>query len=154
VCQIQSHNTYIKPHKPHFFGWSNKAHPSIALFLQLTLPFSHSHSSSFLNPSPTPMAALAGSSSAATSTTTSARFRRSLPPPPSQLPFTRARFSVKASCPFFSDNNNSLPQNVVASKPSPLELLKTSAADSKSSSIVPHSQICQNLNLMDNYNRV
>ncbi|WVZ23087.1 hypothetical protein V8G54_001631 [Vigna mungo] len=75
------------------------------------------------------MAALAGSSSAATATTSSARFRRFIRPPPSQLPFTRSRFSVKAACPFFSDNNNSLPQNVVASKPSPLELLKTAAAD-------------------------
>ncbi|KAK7368880.1 hypothetical protein VNO80_10913 [Phaseolus coccineus] len=76
------------------------------------------------------MAALPGSSSAATATTTSsARFRRSLRPPPSQLPFTRARFSIKATCPFFSDNNNPLPQSVVVSKPSPLELFKTSAAD-------------------------
>ncbi|KAG5023224.1 hypothetical protein AAZX31_07G170000 [Glycine max] len=78
------------------------------------------------------MAAVGGSSAAATTSSSlfsSARFRHSLRPPPSQLFFPRARFSVNATCPFFSDNNNSLPQNVVASKPSPLELLKASSAD-------------------------
>ncbi|KAK7400407.1 hypothetical protein VNO78_11613 [Psophocarpus tetragonolobus] len=82
------------------------------------------------------MAAVGRSSAAAaTSLNSSALFRRSLPLPPSQLSFRRPRFSVNAACPLFSDNNNnnnnnSLSQNgVVNPKPSPLELLKTSAAD-------------------------
>ncbi|KAK7363031.1 hypothetical protein VNO77_05160 [Canavalia gladiata] len=81
------------------------------------------------------MAAVGGSSSVATTTLpSSARFRRSLPPPPSQLSIlskpssSRFRLSVNPRCPLFNDNN-SIPQNAVASKPSPLELLKTSAAD-------------------------
>lgn len=99
-----------------------------------------------LLPTQIPMAALGRSSAAATTSlsSSSARFRRSLHLPPSQLSFPRARFSVNATCPFFSDNNGnkiSLPQDVVASKPSPLELLKTSAADSKSSFLSLHSQI-------------
>ncbi|RDY06683.1 Glutamyl-tRNA reductase 2, chloroplastic, partial [Mucuna pruriens] len=75
------------------------------------------------------MAAVPGSSAATTTTLpSSAQFRRSLCPSPSQLSFPRARFSPNATSQF-SDNNNSIPQNVVASKPLPLELLKTSAAD-------------------------
>ncbi|CAJ1936188.1 unnamed protein product [Sphenostylis stenocarpa] len=93
------------------------------------------------------MAALAGSSAAATATTTttSVRFRRSLCPPPSQVHFRRARFSVNAACPFFSDNNNSLPKNVVAPTPSPLEVLKTSAAERYTKD--KNSIVCIGLNI-------
>ncbi|KAL2343883.1 hypothetical protein Fmac_005168 [Flemingia macrophylla] len=73
------------------------------------------------------MAALAPSSSSSASTSTSsAAFRRSLLAPPSHLSFPRSRFSLKAVTCQFSDSNR---QNAVAS---PLQLLKTSAADSES----------------------
>ncbi|TKY59413.1 Glutamyl-tRNA reductase 2 [Spatholobus suberectus] len=76
------------------------------------------------------MADVGGSAAAATTVPSSARFRRSLRPPPSQLSFSRTRFPLNATCQFSdNNNNNSLPRNGVASKPSPLELLKTSAAD-------------------------
>lgn len=149
----QSHYIY-KSSQPHFLVGQTTRTYQLLYFFNTLSSFSHSLRFSYLNPSPTLMAALAGSSSAATPTTSSARFRRFIRPPPSQLHFTRARFSVKAACPFFSDNNNSLPQNVVVSKPSPLELLKTAAADSESSSFVLHWQICQNLNLIDDCYRV
>jgi glutamyl-tRNA reductase len=82
------------------------------------------------------MAAAAGSSSsAATTLRSSLKFSSSHPHPPSQFPnstFTPHRLSLNPlKCTLRSQNP--IPQNAIVSKPSPLELLKTSSADSKNS---------------------
>ncbi|WJX52415.1 Glutamyl-tRNA reductase 2, chloroplastic [Trifolium repens] len=78
------------------------------------------------------MAAAAGSSSsAATTLRSSLKFSSSHPHPPSQFPnstFTSHRLSLNPpKCTLRSQNP--IPQNAIVSKPSPLELLKTSSAD-------------------------